>query len=221
MGIGIEVHEFEKHVLGISGLQWPEISICELGNQKIKFLKHRLPAGRYYRKLGVKYHISLDLNGKNGAMAVDLDKPVPGKLLNKFDLVTDYGTIEHVNNQYQVFRNMHDVCKEGGIMLHALPPSGHWPGHGRYYYSESFFEQLARICNYSPVTGMQRVARDGREYHDLLLVALRKHQSPFPGKELFGTLPLEDSGNTATTGNYTSKKRNSPEFLKKLRSVFQ
>ena len=39
MDIGQEVHEFENKAMAVSGLQWKNISICELGNQKIKSSK--------------------------------------------------------------------------------------------------------------------------------------------------------------------------------------
>jgi len=220
MGIGREVHEFEEDALKAAGLEWTGIRMCELGNQKIKFLKHRIPAKKYYTGLGVKEHVSLDLNAKNGARPVNLDKSIPQDLLNRFMLVTDYGTLEHVNNQYQVFRNMHDMCCIDGIMLHSLPPPGHWPGHGRYYYPEEFFEQLARTCGYSFVIPMRRQARDNREEHDMLMVAFRKTKDNFPARSAFHALPIEDSGDMGTTGNYTQKNKPIGRIVGKIRSAF-
>lgn len=207
MGIGIEVHEFEKEILAIERRQWPEIALCELGNQKIKFLKRRISAKKFYTRMGVREHVSLDLNRKNGARCVDLDRPVPDDLLERFDIVTDYGTLEHVNNQYQAFKNMHDLCRTGGLMLHSLPPPGHWPGHGRYYYPEQFFEELALLCGYTIIGSIRRKAREGRALHDMLLVAFRKGEATFPEKEQILLLPLDDSGDTSTTGNYTQRKK--------------
>ncbi|WP_449258400.1 hypothetical protein [Chlorobium limicola] len=207
MGIGPEVHAFEQYIIDSSGMLWPGISMCELGNQKIKFLKRRMPARKYYRQIGVKEHVSLDLNGINSAVAVNLDNPVPDSLLNRFNMVSDFGTIEHVNNQYPAFKTMHNLCMVGGIILHALPAVGHWPGHGRYYYSEQFFEQLADLCGYSFVKPLSRAARDDRMFHDLLLAAFQKQESRFPDRDIFEHLPVEDSGNMATTGNYTRAAR--------------
>ena len=65
MGIGWEIHEFEKKVIRVSGQQWQNTSMCEPGKQKIKFLARRIPAKQYYRELGVRKHVSLDLNRKN------------------------------------------------------------------------------------------------------------------------------------------------------------
>lgn len=207
MGIGWEVHEFEKKVIRVSGQEWQKISMCELGNQKIKFLAKRIPAKKYYRELGVRAHVSLDLNRKNGARRVNLNNPVPEDLIEQFDLVTDYGTLEHINNQYRVFRNMHDMCKTGGMMLHSLPPPEHWPGHGRYYYPEGFFLKLAKLCSYTFIVPLERQSRDNREKHDMLLVAFRKLKAGFPSEEMFDKLPLVDSGDLSTTGNYTQKTR--------------
>jgi len=207
MGIGIEVNVFEKEMLNYVGLTWSSICMAELGNQKIKFLKQRIPAKKYYQNLGIKEHVSIDLNKKNGAIAVDLDKPVPDALLDRFNMLTDYGTLEHVNYQYQSFKNMHNMCKIDGIMLHALPPPGHWIGHGRYYYPEEFFYGLAEQAEYNLVSEIQRKQRGEKELHDMLLVAFQKKKTQFPDEKIFMQLPLIDSGDISTTGNYTQKSK--------------
>lgn len=205
MGIGIEVNDFEKESLSSVGLTWASICMVELGNQKIKFLKRRISAKKYYQDLGIKEHVSIDLNKKNGSIIVDLDKPVPAHLLDRFNVVTNYGTLEHVNNQYQAFKNIHNMCEVGGVMLHSLPPPGHWIGHGRYYYPEPFFYELANQSGYNLISTIRRIARDGRELHDMLLVAFRKTETKFPDEDDFKQLPIKDSGDTSTTGNYTQK----------------
>lgn len=55
-----------------------------------------------------------------------IKKPVPFIFINQFDVITNYGTIEHINDQYHAFKNVHDMCKSGGIMIHNFPPQGHW-----------------------------------------------------------------------------------------------
>lgn len=208
MGIGIEVNRFENKIIESLGIAWVHIKVCELGNQKIKFRSPRIPAKKYYKKLGVQEHVSIDLNGKNGALQIDLDFPVPGNLLNRFNMVTNYGTLEHVNNQYQAFKNMHDVCKKEGIMIHSFPPTGHWEGHGRYFYSEKFAEQLAHFCSYEIIGQITRVTRGGEKGHDLILAAFKKITTDFIDQQTFLKLEYEDTKDLTTTGNYTQKKRN-------------
>lgn len=67
------------------------------------------------------------------------------------DIVTDYGTAEHVGTtiegQYNFWINAHKLLKKGGIAIHAVPVFGKWPGHCKWYYSESFFEEF-KNCGY-------------------------------------------------------------------------
>jgi len=51
----------------------------------------------------------------------DLGKAIPEKLENKYDIVIDGGTIEHVFNIAQAFHNITKMLKVGGLVYHALP----------------------------------------------------------------------------------------------------
>jgi len=216
MGIGIEVHEYENHVIEQLGLDWSDIALCELGNQKIKYRSPRIPAKKYYYALGVREHVSIDINGKNKALSLDLDYPVPSYLRNRFDVLTNYGTIEHINNQYQVFKNMHDMCKTEGVMIHSLPPVGHWPGHARYYYTEIGIQQLAELCQYDIIGDIRRIKKKRGEDNDLLCAAFRKTRGEFVSYAEFMNIEIEDTGDTSTTGNYTKLSRRWRDTFRKL-----
>ena len=82
-----------------SGLHW-----CELGNQRFG----SVAAKTVYQRKGV-IHTSIDINGLDGAIPLDLDTPIPANMRQKFRVVTNYGTSEHVNNQYSAFKNVHDL----------------------------------------------------------------------------------------------------------------
>ncbi|MBC7332798.1 MAG: hypothetical protein H5T91_10320 [Synergistetes bacterium] len=99
MGISKSIWEYERSVLDLLGLEYEGLKWCELGNQRTDEGK---VAKNIYLSRGVQ-HISIDINGRDGALPIDLDKPVPFIFLNQFDVITNYGTIEHVNNQYSVF----------------------------------------------------------------------------------------------------------------------
>lgn len=66
---------------------------------------------------------------------------------DKFDVVINTGTTEHVFNQYQVFKTIHDACKVGGLMLHGVPWRG-WTNHSFYCYQPTFFLDLAAANGY-------------------------------------------------------------------------
>ena len=64
-------------------------------------------------------------------------KIVNPKYIGKFNIVTNFGTSEHVKNQEQCFANIHNLCCAGGVMIHTVPMKNHWRGHGLYKYDIS------------------------------------------------------------------------------------
>lgn len=109
---------------------------------------------QYFTALGYN-HTSIDLNGREDSLVIDLRYPISDSeydLLNKFDFTLDIGTVEHIDNQYMAFKNIHDMCKVGGIFIHVLPRENYWMGHCRYKYNIDFFEKLASYNNYEIMT---------------------------------------------------------------------
>src|SRR5262249_21077442 len=133
------------------------LRVCEFGDQCFVDMDDRdldgTACGDYYDKAGVELYIAFDLSGRNGSIKIDLCKN--HDFIPQFDIVTNYGTIEHVNDQYFAFKNMHDLCVTGGIMLHTFPVVGHWPNHGRYYYNLPFVYELARCAKYHVIDVVQ------------------------------------------------------------------
>ena len=54
---------------------------------------------------------------------------VPADLVDRYHIVTNFGTTQHVANQPQSFKIIHDQAAASALMLHALPASG-TPNHG-------------------------------------------------------------------------------------------
>lgn len=129
----------------------------ELGNQR--FIGGQFTTGKeHFENLGMT-HTSVDLNGEDGALQLDLRQP---ELFYQFrcsyDVLTNLGTSEHVepiDKQYECFSIIHDVVKPGGIMIHMVPDveeldnSGAWKNHCSIYYRKEFFTHLAESCNYT------------------------------------------------------------------------
>jgi len=67
------------------------------------------------------------------------------------DLVTNFGTSEHVADQINVFRVVHDFVKPNGHMFHTVPFAGYY-NHGLYNYHPVFFFFLAWANNYRIIT---------------------------------------------------------------------
>jgi hypothetical protein len=60
---------------------------------------------------------------------------------------TNVGTTEHVGDQMNAFRSVHDFAKPGAIMYHSVPALGYF-NHGLFSYSPVFFLFLAEANGY-------------------------------------------------------------------------
>ena len=120
-----------------------------------------------FEHLGVE-HTSVDLNGLDGALKVDLTKdfmtdeapswwddsnPDLKQYFEYFDVVTNCGTTEHVDNEnghnnYNAWKNLHNFLRVDGLHFSSLPAIGYWPDHCNIYYNCEFFEKLCDYCNY-------------------------------------------------------------------------
>jgi hypothetical protein len=182
--------------------------LCELGDQLLIDDDGNVTgvAKDLYESLGFA-HTSMDINGRHGAVPVDLERPVPPEFVGAFDIVTDYGTLEHVNGQYQAFRNVHLMCREGGVMIHHLPLAGTYPKHCRYYYTLEFMEGLARACGYDVILPDVLDDSDGQTVKKLVAVAFVKTAGDFISEEEFDGLPgVTDTGDLTHTGDYTRRR---------------
>ena len=130
------------------------------GRHVLEFGDKRNPTGLYrdwYLERGAASYTSVDINGKNGALAFDVRDPLEGKLLDAvgrttFDLVTNFGFSEHVQTkQHAFFANCHRLCAVGGHMVHCIPRVGHWRQHPHMYfaYTHRFLDALAADNKYA------------------------------------------------------------------------
>jgi hypothetical protein len=100
-----------------------------------------------YEALGLKYDC-LDLDPSFGSLRFDLNlDSVPASHAGRYDFVTNHGTSEHLINQHNCFKVMHELCKPGGVMLHAVPFTVHLE-HGFFNYQPNFFSALGRYNDY-------------------------------------------------------------------------
>ena len=104
-------------------------------------------AREFWTWLGLNY-ASIDIDGSPGSIPLDLNyDEVPADLVGRYDIVTNFGTTEHVANQLQSFKIIHDLAAAGALMLHVLPASG-TPNHGLVSYNPKFFWMLGRSNGY-------------------------------------------------------------------------
>jgi SAM-dependent methyltransferase len=131
-----------------------------------------------YRMLGFEHYRSTDLMDSRADWHFDLNEPI--QLPETFDVITNFGTAEHVFDIAKVFRFVHDTLKLGGVALHALPAFGQME-HG-------FF-------NIHPTTYFDLAAANGYAIEDIAYldsIHIRSHlqlgmQTPFD----FDALPIQ------------------------------
>ena len=123
-------------------------TMLELGNKVTCHFEWKAA----FEAMGIR-HTSVDWNGKNRALVLDLRKPLG---LGQFDAVTNFGTTEHVSEQEPVWRNIHEALKVGGLLVSETPMPGYWPGHGDFYPTFEFYREFADKNGYQ----VERLYRD-------------------------------------------------------------
>ncbi len=104
----------------------------------------------FWRSLGFSYE-AIEYGGYRNSVSVDLNTDVlPERLRCSFDLVVNAGTTEHVANQNNAFKIIHDLTKPNGLMMHDLPAGG-MITHGLVGYNIYFFWVLARDNDYEVI----------------------------------------------------------------------
>lgn len=92
--------------------------------------------------------VSVDMNGTENALRHDLNSPFD--LGERFGVVINHGTAEHVFNIGQVFRTIHNHCEVDGWMIHDAPFTG-WINHGFYCLHPTLFYDIAAANCYEVV----------------------------------------------------------------------
>ena len=92
-----------------------------------------------FKSLGAKNVFSLDASNFEGAEFVhDLNQPLPPELRERFDLVYDGGTLEHVFNFPVALKSCMEMLRPGGrFFTHTC--MNNWCGHGFYQFSPELF----------------------------------------------------------------------------------
>jgi hypothetical protein len=75
---------------------------------------------------------------------------LPDRHREHYDVVLNFGTTEHIFNQWNCFTVIHDATKVGGIIYCVLPATGYLD-HGYFCYTPLFFKDMARANEYDVV----------------------------------------------------------------------
>jgi hypothetical protein len=99
----------------------------------------------YAAMLDYREIVAIDFHGTPAARPIDLNQPVD--LGQRFDIVIDGGTAEHVFDVCQFFKTCHALTLPGGLMLHNNPFRG-WLEHGFYNFNPTFYWDIAAANGY-------------------------------------------------------------------------
>jgi len=166
-------------------------SICEFGDQQ--FLScppfpEKQFTRNYWKNRGKKYD-SIDINGFGESIMIDLN--VENTVEKQYDFLTDFGTFEHVNDFYMALKNMHNFCKEGGLMMHILPALNHWPNHGTWRAQETFWIRLGKSNNYRIMdVHQEKTWIGGLDSDQIYIVYEKQEDQEFVSKEEFDSFGL-------------------------------
>ena len=172
--------------------------MLELGNQTIYFGDdYDKPAKPMFEEMGFR-HLSIDMNGQDGAKEADLSikTDFTGYFArNKFDIVTDFGTSEHVKSSlYACWWNKHTNCKTGGYIISENPKTGNWKGHGHWYYTEDFYRNLAEIQGYEIMElGEHAAMGNFTDGWNIYCILRKKSNDIFITKKEFNKLGINES----------------------------
>lgn len=132
MGIAVDIGWYVPWTAGVLGKSMHGLSVCEFGNQRLRNTMGCYKTYKKYLKAQGVIHTSIDINGKDGAISLDLSKPICG-MSNRFDIVTNIGVAEHVKDDHWVFENANNMSK--GMVIHILPIGSGYAGHGHRIYT--------------------------------------------------------------------------------------
>jgi hypothetical protein len=94
------------------------------------------------------YYRCVDLYPGNLTIEADLNTfTVPDEHRGSFDLIANLGSTEHILDQVNSFRCIHDFAKVGCIFWHSVPTIGYY-NHSLFNYHPLFFVFLARANAY-------------------------------------------------------------------------
>lgn len=115
--------------------------------QGLKKLAEGSSARALFERLGMEYWC-VDASGEHGALKWDLnfDECTP-EHRGQYQFVTNHGTTEHLLNQLNAFKIIHDLAASGGLIMHALPFLSYLD-HGYFNYQPNLFIDLARVNGY-------------------------------------------------------------------------
>ena len=142
-----------------------------------------------YARLGFDQVESIDISDFEGCTHIfDLNTPgVPYDLRERFDAIYNGGTLEHVFDLRASLRNVYELLKTDGVVIHVGPANG-WLDHGFYQFSPTLLVDyyLANQFDILEAHLIHRLTTGAAIVHPYVPGAFDgRPGSAFPGRWLF------------------------------------
>jgi hypothetical protein len=136
-------------------------------------------AAELFRRARLTYQ-AIDITPYPHTLVIDLNvDSLPFWHRRRYQLVTNCGTTEHVLNQFNAFRLIHDATAVGGLMYHGLPMCGDF-SHGLLNYNPRFFTLLQQANDYEIVARWIWASKEARPYAEVELASFNR---PFAAQD--------------------------------------
>lgn len=104
----------------------------------------------FFQLLGFDEVVSTDVSSYEGVdLLWDLNQPPPPDVEERFDVVFEGGTIQHIFDLRRVFENIHHLLKPGGRVIHGMSPSNNHVDLGFYMFSPTLFADAYSTFGYT------------------------------------------------------------------------
>jgi len=143
-----------KDILAQEGYNYRELTSDEILNDEITYFGNSLHQNSFFKMIGFSSVESLDyFPYEKPTYVLDLSKPIPPEMHERYDLVYDGGTTEHCFDIKQVFSNVVNLLKPNGRVIHTLPISG-WLNHGLYQFSPEILSGFYEANGFNQITAI-------------------------------------------------------------------
>jgi hypothetical protein len=144
----------------------PALSAIGISSEHLRGMRKRDFGEPLFRLLGAQQVSSLDASNYERATYIcDLNKPCPSNLMQKFSVVHDGGSLEHVFNLPQALKNCMQMVRVGGHFI-QITAANNFMGHGFWQLSpEAIYRTFSEANGYSiKAVLLYEVGRHGAWY---------------------------------------------------------
>ncbi len=140
------------------------------------YLDRVIDAQSLFDAMGLELTVVDLVASRGGERILDLNGPLDADLVGGFDIVLDAGTMEHCFNVGQAVRNILDMAKVGGFIIHQNPMT--MINHGFFNFSPTFYHDFYGQNGHQLVAPICGVATNGIEVDSRKLDHIKRASVP-------------------------------------------